>query len=154
MTNIITDKKLRFAMEYMKSGRNAAEAGRAIGVTRARASQLLKTKAVQAYIEEIEQMLSLDKLAQPDCEQLGKDIASINDILKTLTKIINREETEDVVVVPKNGGREDHEQEAVIVTKRASLADVNKAAATMIKYYQSEGSKPDGEAGGVIILPE
>lgn len=160
-------KKRLFAVEYYKNGCNAKKAAEAVGYSPKTAAQhgytLLKDEAVKAELEALDKILSLDKLAEPDKDTLRDDVASINDVLTTLTKILRRELTEDAVVVVKKEKtvyEDDRKQtergeEALIVHTRTKLSDVNRAADLLLKYYSgSKDGAGDDENGGVVILAD
>ena len=93
-------------------------------------------------------------------------IAKQDEVLRTLTRILRRLETESVVTVCKKRrshydkqGRKvtDDIEEPVIVHIPAKISDVNKAAEMLGKYYgllEKQSGDDDKGEGGVIILPE
>lgn len=155
-------KKLRFALEYFKAGKNASAAARALGLSASHGSRLARDGTVRSYLSELEKMFTLDRLAQPDKDKLESSIADITEILETLTRIVRREETDDSVIVLKNETVENtdsgrivtREAKTVTVETRPTLSEVTRAADMLIKYYNSVPEPDSGASGpgGVIIL--
>lgn len=159
-------KKRLFAIEYYKNGCNATKAAESVGYSPKTARQhgytLLKDKVVKAELKALNELLSLDKLSQPDKDKIEKEVADINEVLTTLTKILRREMPEDNVVIVKANKTEyeddkktvSHTEEAQIVETRTRPGDVNKAADLLLKYYEKANGDSDEEKGGVVILAE
>ncbi|MGM9937778.1 MAG: hypothetical protein ACI38A_10570 [Candidatus Ornithomonoglobus sp.] len=153
--DINSTRLVLFASTYLKSGRNAAAAGRAIGVSRQRANQLKKEPEVQEIIKQLEEMLSIDKLAAPDKEELGKEIADINDIMKVFTNRLYRREEDEIPIVVKSGTAKEFHEEVQIVKKKCSIADSNKAASELAKILINIKNNESGSSeGGVILMPQ
>ena len=157
-------KKRLFALEYFKNGLNASAAALAVGYSeksaKQRGSQLLKDKTVKQELKALSEMFGLDKLSDINKQEIQEKIADISEILERLTKIVRREEPEETVVVLKretteySDGDKSHTKEeyASVVETKTRVADVNKAADLLLKYY-SQPTTPDGEEkGGVVIL--
>ncbi|MBR0359802.1 MAG: terminase small subunit [Clostridia bacterium] len=159
-------KKRLFAIEYYKNGCNATKAAESVGYSPKTARQhghtLLKDKVVKAELKALNELLSLDKLSQPDKDKIEKEVADINEVLTTLTKILRREMPEDNVVIVKANKTEYEDdkktvsrtEEAQIVETRTRPGDVNKAADLLLKYYEKANGDSDEEKGGVVILAE
>ena len=94
-------------------------------------------------------------------------IAKQDEVLKTLTRVMRREELETVVVVCKNRksyyddkGKKviDENEEPELVKIPTKVSDANKAAEMLGKYYalftQQRGDEGEDSGGGVIILAE
>ena len=164
MKNEVNLKKRLFAIEYFKNGLNASAAALAVGYSKKsakqRGSQLLKDETVQSEIKTLSTMFGLDKLTDINKDEIKEKIADISEILERLTRIVRREEPEETVVVLKretteySDGDKSHTKEeyASVVETKTRVADVNKAADLLLKYYSQPASSDDESRGGVIIL--
>ena len=132
----LTDKQKRFCLEYIidcNATQAAIRAGYSEKTAEQTASRMLSNVKVSEYIQELMESKN-DEL-----------IASGDEVLETLTRIMRREEKETVVVVCKerksfhaeNGKKVIEEKEVpqlvVIPTK---VSDVNRAAELLGKRYQ------------------
>ena len=150
-------KKRVFALEYIKNGCNAKQAAIAIGYSEKTAAQhgytLLKDDIVKKELEELGETFSLSTLTQVDKDKITKEIADINEVLLTATRIIRREETEDTIIQSKRKDPEDDNGYEIIET-RPKLVDVNRAMDLMMKYYAAVSGNDDTKESGVGIMPE
>ena len=118
------------------------------------AHRLMAMAEVREYIEKRMDEKASDLIAKQD------------EVLKTLTRILRREETDATVTVFKKrkiaydeDGKKitDDISEPVILNIPAKISDVNRAAEMLSKYYgtfDKQQSSGDTGTGGVIILPE
>lgn len=154
-----------FALEFFKNGCNAKKAAESVGYSPKTAAQhghtLLKDETVKHELKMLSELFSLDKLSSEDKTSLEGEIADINEVLITLTKILRRDMPEDEVVIirsnkteyDEDGGKTQTQSQTPTVVKTLTrVSDVNKAADTLMKYFAA--AKPDGEEkeGGVVIL--
>lgn len=137
----LTDKQKLFVQELIKNGYNATQAALAAGYSEksayAQGSRLLKNDEVLKYKDEL-----LNSLQQPT-------IATIEEILQYYTRVMRREEKENVVVTikekvsgmvlnPDTGKRERktvEKETPKIVEIPTRVADANKAAEMLGKNY-------------------
>ncbi len=154
-------KKRAFALEYLRNGQNAKKAALSVGYKESTAAQmgfLLKDDPiVKETFKELGEIFSLSGLDDVNQDEIGKDIADINEVLQTATRIIRRKETEDVVIKPKSkvnpdGAVTDGEYE--ILAARPKLKDVNDAMKILMSYYSAVGDSGDEKECGVVIMPE
>lgn len=142
---------------------------------------LIDLNATQAairagYSEKTAYAIGNENLKKPDIQNVINEklkskqdatIADQEEVLRTLTKILRREEKENTVVVlkkhkssyDKNGKKKIVDEESPeVVEIPAKLSDVNKAAELLGKRYGlfTENVKLDGEVGVNIIddIPE
>lgn len=119
----LNQKQEKFCLAYAKSG-NARQSYLDAGykckpeTADASASQLLKNPKVKARLEELR-----DKAA-------NDAIADIREIQETLTRILRKEENEEVVVVEGDG---DGCSSARKLKKEPALKDIINAATTLAK---------------------
>ncbi len=154
----MTPKQKRFCDEYL-TDLNATQAAVRAGYSKRTAYAIgdenLRKPEIREYIEK--------RLAEKE-EAL---IARQDEVLKTLTRIMRREEQETTVVTCKthktfyddNGKKVTSDTETPIsVSIPAKLMDVNKAAELLGKYYAmfTDRTKIDGAAPVQIVedLPE
>ena len=140
------EKIKRFCDEYLVD-LNAAAAARRAGYSERSARQkghlLLTRDDARAYIEA--------RMAEKESELIAKQ----DEVLKTLTRILRREENEHVVETVRTvrvgideDGRKytDTSDEPKVVEMPAKIADINKAAELLGKHYQlfTDRVKMDG----------
>lgn len=119
----LNQKQEKFCLAYAKSG-NARQSYLEAGykckpeIADASASQLLKNQKVQARLAELR-----DKAA-------NDAIADIREIQETLTRILRKEENEEVIVVEGDG---DGCSSARRMKKEPALKDIINAATTLAK---------------------
>ncbi|HEX3018602.1 MAG TPA: terminase small subunit [Caproicibacter sp.] len=158
MNGKLTAKQERFIDEYLVD-LNATQAAIRAG-----------------YSEKTAYAIGNENLKKPDIQNVINEklkskqdatIADQEEVLRTLTKILRREEKENTVVVlkkhkssyDKNGKKKIVDEESPeVVEIPAKLSDVNKAAELLGKRYGlfTENVKLDGEVGVNIIddIPE
>lgn len=151
----VTEKQKRFCDEYLidlNAKQAAIRAGYSEKTAYSIGAENLKKPELQEYIQK--------RLAEKE-EAL---IAKQDEVLKTLTRIMRREEPETVVVVCKkhkshydDSGKKviDDIEEPVTVPIPTKVSDANKAAEMLGRYYslftdkaQIEGSIPVVISGG------
>ena len=119
----LTARQQKFADYYIECG-NASEAAKRAGYkgkySATNTDKLLNNTNVKAYINE-----QMDKLQKDS-------IASADEVLQYLTRVMRNEEIEEVVAVESVGRGM---TEAVKVTKHVSVKDRNKAAELLAKRY-------------------
>lgn len=159
-------RKIQFAIEYYRCG-NGTEACRKLGykAPEKAASRLKKDKAVKEYLKQLDETFNLRRLAEEDLNRVKEDIAGINEVLATFTRILRGEETEETVVVLKaqktsfeDGTKTTTNEEHVekVETKTRNM-DRLRAGENLMKYYaEAEKRSADecGGEGGVVILAE
>lgn len=140
----LTERQKAFCDYYIET-LNATESYQRAGykvksekVARANASRLLANANVRKYIEE--------RMAQKNKER----IASQDEVLEFLTRVMRGEETEETVVVENKG---DFISEAKIVKKQVAAKERVKAAELLGKRYMLFTDKVDvsGNLGVVIV---
>jgi phage terminase small subunit len=138
----LTEKQKRFIDYYIETG-NAAEAARKAGY---------KCKNNHGFevignqnLRKLEVFIK-EKLQKKDNER----IASQNEVLEFLTRVMRGEETEETVVVENKG---DFISEAKIVKKQVAAKERVKAAELLGKRYMLFTDKVDvsGNLGVVIV---
>ena len=154
----MTPKQQRFCDEYLVD-LNATQAAVRAGYSKRTAGSIgdenLKKPEIREYIEK--------RLAEKENALIAKQ----DEVLKTLTRIMRREEQETAVVTCKthntfyddNGKKVVQDTETpVSVSIPAKLMDVNKAAELLGKYYAmfTDKTKVDGSIPVLIVndLPE
>ena len=148
----LNEKQKMFADEYIKCG-NASQAARTAGYKAGYAgsntAKLLNNTKVRAYLQK--RMEEKDK----------KTVASQDEVLETLTRILRREEKEVVVVVTKtsksfydkNGKKQTlTKEEPQLVEIPTKISDVNKAAELLGKRYQLYSDKVKVEGIEQVIF--
>ncbi|ABB15541.1 terminase small subunit [Carboxydothermus hydrogenoformans] len=135
----LTEKQKRFIDYYIETG-NAAEAARRAGYKGKNLDVIGSQNLVKLriYIEE--------KMKQKDNER----IASQDEVLEFLTRVMRGLETEEVVVTENKG---DYISEAKIIKKQVSAKDRVKAAELLGKRYAlfTEKVNVSGNMGVVIV---
>lgn len=133
--NELNDRQIAFAEYYIQenNARIAAEkAGYSKKTARKIGAENLHKPAIEAYIRELRKKVRSDR------------IASIEEVLETFTRIMRREEKENIVVTikkrtssyDKNGKKKIIEtEEPQIVQIPAKISDVNRAAEALAKRY-------------------
>lgn len=154
-------KKRAFALEYLMNGQNAKQAALSVGYKESTAAQmgfLLKNDpVVKETFKELGEIFSLSSLNDVNKDEIGKDIADINEVLQTATRIIRREETEDVVMKPKSKVNPDGtvaDSEYDILAARPRIKDVNDAMKILMSYYSAVTDSGDEKECGVVIMPD
>ena len=151
-------KKKVFAMEYMLTW-NATQAAKAIGYKGASARvtghNLKDDQEVRIYMDYIKDIVQ-------HAHEYTDLIAKEEEVLQTLTRILRREEpnevanviTEEETVYNDKGRKEQHKAGKIKVTElRTPVADVLSAADKLLRFYAA-GTNGDGEEGGVVLLPQ
>jgi phage terminase small subunit len=132
----------QFADEYLKCG-NAAEAYRAVygdkstGVSSANGSRLLSSANVRAYIEE--------RMAAQDAER----VASADEVLAYLTRVLRRKTRSEIVVVEGLGTGI---SAARRVRKAPDERDRLKAAELLGRYHAIYADKLKVDAVTPVVL--
>ena len=133
--NELNERQRAFAEYYVQenNARIAAEkAGYSKKTARKIGAENLHKPAIEAYIRELRKNVRSDR------------IASIEEVLETFTRIIRREEKENIVVTikkrtssyDKNGKKKIIEtEEPQIVQIPTKISDVNRAAEALAKRY-------------------
>lgn len=133
--NELNERQRAFAEYYVQenNARIAAEkAGYSKKTARKIGAENLHKPAIEAYIRELREKVRSDR------------IASIEEVLETFTRIIRREEKENIVVTikkrtssyDKNGKKKIIEtEEPQIVQIPTKISDVNRAAEALAKRY-------------------
>lgn len=133
--NELNERQRTFAEYYVQenNARIAAEkAGYSKKTARKIGAENLHKPAIEAYIRELREKVRSDR------------IASIEEVLETFTRIIRREEKENIVVTikkrtssyDKNGKKKIIEtEEPQIVQIPTKISDVNRAAEALAKRY-------------------
>ena len=133
--NELNERQRAFAEYYVQenNARIAAEkAGYSKKTSRKIGAENLHKPAIEAYIRELRGKVRSDR------------IASIEEVLETFTRIIRREEKENIVVTikkrtssyDKNGKKKIIEtEEPQIVQIPTKISDVNRAAEALAKRY-------------------
>ena len=142
----MTAKQKRFCDEYLVD-LNATQAANRAGYSKRTANEqgarLLTNVSVQEYIKK--------RMADKECEL----IASQDEVLETLTRILRREEKETVVVTCKerksyydNKGKKviEEKDSPVLVEVPTKISDVNKAAELLAKRHGSFTDKVEQQA--------
>lgn len=153
------DYKLRiFAIEYMMSW-NAKEAAEKIGYkgasARATGNRLKDDPRVVEYMNHLRDLVKNAKVYE-------ERIADLEEVLVTLTSVMRRETPDEVVNVitqEENNydGRAKSQRKSGKVVKtevKTKVSDVLTAADKLLKYHTAGAQNDDGEAGGVVLLPE
>ena len=151
----VTEKQKRFCDEYLID-LNATRAYKAAypNVLKQRTAEsagnrLLSNVEVQEYIQK--------RLAEKEDALIAKQ----DEILKTLTRIMRREELETVVVTCKkrksyydDDGRKviDDAEEPVMVSVPTKVSDTNKAAEMLGKYYALFTDKTQLDGGSAVVI--
>ncbi|HHT7186897.1 TPA: terminase small subunit [Bacillus cereus] len=149
----LTPKQKAFADYYIELG-NATEAAKRAGYSKKTARFIGKENLSKPYIREY-----IDKIM---AEKEKNMIASQDEILKYLTRVMRREEMESVVVTirrsrswyDEKGKKHTEETESPEVMEIPSkLSDANKAAELLGKRYLlwTEKKQITGDVGVVII---
>lgn len=150
----LTPKQKKFCLEYMidlNATQAAIRAGYSTKGADVQAVRLLGNVKVKEYIREF-----LDK---KDTETIAK----ADEVLKTLTRILRREEQEHVVIVKKtenshydkNGKKVVKKtEEPDIVAIPSKLSDTNKAAELLGRYYSMFTDNQNINGSMVIINGE
>lgn len=142
----MTAKQKRFCDEYLVD-LNATQAAIRAGYSKKTANEqgarLLANVSVQEYIK--------NRMDEKECEL----IASQDEVLETLTRILRREEKDTVVVTCKerksyydNKGKKvvEEKESPVLVEIPTKISDVNKAAELLGKRYALYTDKLDQQA--------
>lgn len=149
----MTDKQRIFCEEYLidlNATQAAIRAGYSEKTAYSTGNENLKKPELQEYIQKM-----LD-------EKEDTLIAKQDEVLKTLTRIMRREELESVVVTCKkhksyyddNGKKVvDDTEEPITVPIPTKVSDANKAAEMLGKYYTlfTDRTQIEGEGAVVII---
>ena len=156
----ITEQQKLFVQELIKNNHNARQAAIAAGYSEktadAQASRLLKNVKVLEYRDEL-----LNNIQKPT-------IATIEEILEYYTRVMRREETENVVVTikekvsgmvlnPETGKRERktiEKETPKIVEIPTKISDANKAAEMLGKNYGIWTEKVNVDANQSITFIE
>lgn len=150
----MTNKEERFCYEYLID-LNATQAAIRAGYSPRTAKTTACEKMKKPYIKKsIEEALS---------KKNSELIATQEEVLETLTRILRREEDEHIVVTAKKRksyvdsktGKKvvDDKEEAEVVPMPPKLGDVNKAAELLGKRYglYTDKMQVDGEVGMRIV---
>lgn len=152
MSEELNEQQKLFCDEYLAdlNGTQAAiRAGYSAKTAAATASRLLRNVKVREYIEK-----RMD-------ERRDSLIAKQDEVLQTLTRIIRREESENVVVTVKSHktGYDDEgrktitdSEEPVKVEIPTKVSDVNRAAEMLGKYYALFTDRTQVEGDGVVQI--
>ena len=151
MSSALTTQQELFCEEYLTdlNGTQAAiRAGYSAKTAAATASRLLRNVNIQAHIQK-----RMD-------EKQDALIAKQDEVLQTLTRILRREESENVVVTVKKhkSGYEDgrkkieDSEEPMIVSIPVKISDVNKAADMLGRYYALFTDRTQVEGDGVVQI--
>lgn len=160
VTKDINMIKLRFAVLFLKNGKNAAAAARELGLSKSTGDRYKRDPIVTDYISQISAGLNLDQLSQVHAAEIGGDIADIKEVLAILTEIARgRRKDETVVVVKEESTKWDGKRKTTtrrevpkIVELATRNADIVRAASELLKYLDVNKDSEDAEAG-VVILP-
>lgn len=158
MNSKLNEKQHRFADEYLidlNATQAAVRAGYSEKTAYSIGQRLLKNVEVRNFIDEKLQSKQDDTIADQ------------NEVLRTLTRVLRREEKENVVVTlkshkssyDKNGKKKIVDEEtAQVVEIPSKLSDVNKAAELLGKRYAlwTDTTRLEGDVGVNIIddIPE
>lgn len=159
---VLRGKQKIFCDNYLANGLNATKAYLDAGykvkseaTARANASRLLTNANVRAYIAQQLDILEDAKIAKTD------------EILKTLTRVMRREEVEQQAILTKNptkikmtsadGGTYEkfaYEETVEVVDLKTRNSDVVRAAETLGKYYTlwTEKVELDGDVSLEVIV--
>ena len=152
VSSALTAQQELFCEEYLTdlNGTQAAiRAGYSAKTAAATASRLLRNVNIQAHIQK-----RMD-------EKQDTLIAKQDEVLQTLTRILRREESENVVVTVKKhksgydeDGRKKIEdsEEPIIVPIPVKISDVNKAADMLGRYYALFTDRTQVEGDGVVQI--
>ena len=150
----LTPKQQRFADEYLidlNATQAAIRAGYSKKTADTMASRLLGNVKVAEYIAKMMESKQSDLIATQD------------EILQTLTRILRREEREHIVVTLKsrksytdeNGKRVTEENEtAQLIEIPTKVSDVNRAAELLGKRYGLFTDKVDLSGGALTVVVE
>lgn len=149
----LTEKQKRFIDYFVETG-NKAEAAR-------RAGYKAKTEAAMRAIG-AENFAKLNTFIQERLSELESDrIAKADEVLKTLTRVLRREEKDTVVVTCKTkrvytdekGKRiTEEKEEPVTVEIPTQVKDVNRAAELLGKRYSLYTDKVDVSAAIPVVI--
>lgn len=148
----LNEQRKRFCLEYLidlNATQAAIRAGYSERTAAATASRLLRNVNIQDYINKILH------------EKEDALIAKQDEVLKTLTRIMRREELETVVVTVKKRksyyderGKKviDDTEEALSIQIPTKVSDANKAAELLGRYYMLFTDKTKIEGNGLIQI--
>ena len=148
----MTEKQKIFCDEYLidlNATQAAIRAGYSEKYAHTNANKLLQNTTIQEYIQK-----RLD-------EKEDALIAKQDEVLKTLTRIMRREELETVVVTCKkhksyyddNGKKViDDTEEPVAVPIPTKVSDANKAAEMLGRYYTLFTDRTQIEGDGAVVI--
>lgn len=148
----MTEKQERFCMEYVICG-NSAEAARRAGYS--------KKTAGSIGSENLDKPEIVARITQMLEEIRSKKIADATEVLETLTRVLRREEHENVVVTLKKrtadyderGKKRNIEQEEPqIVEIPTKVSDVNKAAELLGRRYALFTDRVSMEGEGLVTI--
>lgn len=148
----MTERQKRFCNEYLidlNATQAAIRAGYSAKTAYSIGNENLTKPEIQEYIQH-----RLD-------EKEDALIAKQDEVLKTLTRIMRREELETVVVTCKkrksyyddNGKKViDDAEEPVMVSVPTKVSDTNKAAEMLGKYYALFTDKTQIDGGSAVVI--
>lgn len=148
----MTEKQKIFCDEYivdLNATQAAIRAGYSEKTAKSIGSENLTKPDIQEYIQK--------RLAEKEDTLIAKQ----DEVLKTLTRIMRREESESVVVTCKkhksfydgNGKKViDDAEEPVAVPIPTKVSDANKAAEMLGKYYALFTDKTQVEGDGAVVI--
>ena len=149
----LTEKQKRFCEEYLID-LNATQAAIRAGYSEKTATAIGAENLTKPVIR-----VEIDKMLQ---EKHDAAIADQDEVLRTLTRVLRREEKENTVVVvkkhrssyDKNGKKKIVDEETPeVVEIPAKLSDVNKAAELLGRRYAlwTDNTHVDGDIGVTIV---
>lgn len=148
----MTEKQKLFCDEYLtdlNATQAAIRAGYSEKYAHTNANKLLQNTTIKEYIKK--------RLAEKEDALIAKQ----DEVLKTLTRIMRREEQEAVVVTCKkhNTYYDDKGkkvvadvEEPIIVNTPTKVSDVNRAAEMLGKYYTLFTDKTQVEGDGAVVI--
>lgn len=153
------DYKLKiFAVEYMQSW-NARAAAEKIGYkgasARATGNRLKNDPRVLEYMDYLRELIK-------NSAEYGERIATLEETLETLTRVMRRSEPDEVVNVITEertdyDGQKKTQRKAGKIVKtevKTRVQDVLSAADKLLRYHTAGNGGESGEGGGVVLLPQ
>ncbi len=148
----MTDKQQIFCDEYLidlNATQAAIRAGYSEKYANTNANKLLQNTTIKEYIQK--------RLAEKEDALIAKQ----DEVLKTLTRVMRREELETVVVTCKkhkafyddNGKKViDDTEEPIMVEIPTKVSDANKAAEMLGKYYTLFTDRTQLESDSAVVI--
>lgn len=148
----VTDKQQIFCDEYLidlNATQAAIRAGYSEKYANTNANKLLQNTTIKEYIQK--------RLAEKEDALIAKQ----DEVLKTLTRVMRREELETVVVTCKkhkafyddNGKKViDDTEEPIMVEIPTKVSDANKAAEMLGKYYTLFTDRTQLESDSAVVI--